>query len=268
METGTAHKTTPAPTSLRLHAGGREDCWSEGATESLIGAWGHRFLQLNRGNLRQKDWVEVAEAVNSRQNGVKPQRTDIQCKNRIDTLKRKYKLEKAKPSPSKWPFYGRLHDLLGAVAPLTPLPKKSSTTLSLIAKSESKSNPNPNPNSNPNPNAGRVSKIGDSKQNFGYVDVMVGMARHKDVELLDEDMAAYKELSRAILRFGEIYERIESAKQVQMMELEKQRLEFTKEMEFQRLNMFIEAQLRIEKMSRSERNMSASGELDFTGNKD
>lgn len=260
METRTARTNTPAPTSLRLHAGGREDCWSEGATESLIEAWGHRYLQLNRGNLRQKDWAEVADAVNSRQNGVKRQRTDIQCKNRIDTLKKKYKLEKAKPSPSKWPFYSRLRDLIGVVAPLTPLPKKSSTTPSPTAKSES--------NRNPKPNSGGVSKIGGSNQNYGYVDVKFGLGRHKGVELLEEDMTAYKELSRAILRFGEIYERIESAKQEQMMELEKQRLEFTKEMEFQRLNMFIEAQLQIEKMNRSERNMSSSGELDFTGNKD
>lgn len=34
-----------------------------------------------------------------------------------------------------------------------------------------------------------------------------------------------------------------------MIEMEKWRLEFTKEMEFQRLNMFVEAQLQIEKMN-------------------
>lgn len=45
---------------------GREDCWSEGATEMLIDAWGERFLELNRGNLRQKHWEEVAEIVSSR----------------------------------------------------------------------------------------------------------------------------------------------------------------------------------------------------------
>uniref|UniRef100_A0A5B6YQA1 Myb/SANT-like DNA-binding domain-containing protein n=1 Tax=Davidia involucrata TaxID=16924 RepID=A0A5B6YQA1_DAVIN len=103
-------------TSRPHHGGGREDCWSEGATETLIDAWGDRFVQLSRGNLRQKDWKEVADAVNARQNGVKPRRTDIQCKNRVDTLKKKYKSEKAKSAPSKWHFYYRLDHLIGTNA--------------------------------------------------------------------------------------------------------------------------------------------------------
>ncbi|CAI0555816.1 unnamed protein product [Linum tenue] len=37
-------------------SGGREDCWSEGATESLIEAWGERYVSVKGGNLRQKDW--------------------------------------------------------------------------------------------------------------------------------------------------------------------------------------------------------------------
>lgn len=45
------------------------------------------------------------------------------------------------------------------------------------------------------------------------------------------------------------------------MEMEKRRLEFTKEMEFQRLNMFVEAQLQIEKMNQTAKNMSSSGEF-------
>jgi hypothetical protein len=57
------------------------------------------------------------------------------------------------------------------------------------------------------------------------------------------DGAACRELARAILKFGEIPERIESSRQRQMIELEKQRMEFTKEVEFERLNMFVDAQL-------------------------
>jgi hypothetical protein len=43
----------------------REDCWSEGETAALVGAWGTRYEDLNRGNLRQKQWQEVAHAVNT-----------------------------------------------------------------------------------------------------------------------------------------------------------------------------------------------------------
>jgi hypothetical protein len=79
----------------------------------------------------------------------------------------------------------------------------------------------------------------------------------EDVELSEE--GAYKELARAILRFGEVYERIESSKQEHMMELEKQRMEFTKELEFQRMNMFMEAQLELEKMKRRKNYGPSSG---------
>ena len=44
----------------------REDCWSEGETAALVAAWGTRYEDLNRGNLRQKQWQEVAKAVNTR----------------------------------------------------------------------------------------------------------------------------------------------------------------------------------------------------------
>ncbi|KAF3451153.1 hypothetical protein FNV43_RR07244 [Rhamnella rubrinervis] len=78
----------------------REDCWSEEATSTLIDAWGRRYMELNRGNLRQKDWQEVADSVNALHGHTKKtHRTDVQCKNRIDTIKKKYK----KPSPSLSP---------------------------------------------------------------------------------------------------------------------------------------------------------------------
>jgi hypothetical protein len=94
----------------------REDCWSEGETAALVDAWGSRYLDLNRGSLRQPQWREVAEAVNSRPGASarrRPPRTDIQCKNRVDTLKKKYKAERARGGPSPWSFYGQLDLLVG-----------------------------------------------------------------------------------------------------------------------------------------------------------
>ncbi|CAO1945495.1 unnamed protein product [Urochloa humidicola] len=94
----------------------REDCWSEGETAALVDAWGSRYLDLNRGSLRQPQWREVAEAVNSRPGASarrRPPRTDIQCKNRVDTLKKKYKAERARGGPSPWAFYGQLDLLVG-----------------------------------------------------------------------------------------------------------------------------------------------------------
>ncbi|KAL0005774.1 hypothetical protein SO802_013335 [Lithocarpus litseifolius] len=33
----------------------RKDCWSEDATSTLIDCWGRHYMELNHGNLRQKD---------------------------------------------------------------------------------------------------------------------------------------------------------------------------------------------------------------------
>ncbi|KAL2462482.1 Trihelix transcription factor ASIL2 [Forsythia ovata] len=100
--------------------GGREDCWSEGATAVLIDAWGERYLELSRGNLKQKHWKDVADIVSSREDYMKTPKTDIQCKNRIDTVKKKYKTEKAKivagGGPSKWRFYEKMDELIGPTA--------------------------------------------------------------------------------------------------------------------------------------------------------
>ncbi|XP_033508567.1 trihelix transcription factor ENAP2-like isoform X1 [Nicotiana tomentosiformis] len=253
MESQTATPTRP-------HAGGREDCWSEGATETLIEAWGDRYVRLNRGNLRQKDWKEVADTVNSRQYGVKPQRTDVQCKNRIDTLKKKYKLEKTKSFPSKWPFYNRLDYLIGTNNVSTsPCNRKLTAAITLTVKS----------NSNPNHNFAAVNYSGSSSRlnssgsnDSSHDDLPFGSGGRKNKTEyvgLSEETTAYKELARAILRFGEIYERIESSKQQQMMELEKQRMEFTTDLEVQRMNMFMETQLQIERAKRPARHPTSTG---------
>ncbi|KAI3439898.1 uncharacterized protein J3R85_004322 [Psidium guajava] len=108
----------------------REDCWTEGSTFALIEAWGDRYRALDRGNFSQQDWQDVADSVNSRPDASssgKPRRTGVQCKNRIDTLKKKFKLEKARVSDpsdgpgsgylSPWPFFAGLDALIGSNFP-------------------------------------------------------------------------------------------------------------------------------------------------------
>ncbi|KAJ8769434.1 hypothetical protein K2173_002924 [Erythroxylum novogranatense] len=245
------------PTASRAHpnrhhhpsgafAGGREDCWSEGATATLIEAWGDRFVSLNRGNLRQKDWKEVADAVNTRQNGGKPRKTDIQCKNRIDTLKKKYKLEKAKPPPSKWPFYCRLDSLIGPNTNAANS-KKPSTTVTLSVKPKA----NPKREIYSGVSNSSESSLGDDEEEdeISGFDERLVKKQHRMEDVDFSDGAACRELARAILKFGEIYERIESSKQQQMMELEKQRMEVTKELELERMNMFMDAQMELRRKS-------------------
>ncbi|KAI8551420.1 hypothetical protein RHMOL_Rhmol06G0184400 [Rhododendron molle] len=126
----TATRPAPAPPPTRTPSSIpiREDCWSEYATDTLVRAWGNRYLELNRGNLRHNDWQEVADAVNAVHGHTKKsRRSDVQCKNRIDTLKKKYKVEKARVSDdaggayvSDWPFFPRLDRLIGPAHKSSP----------------------------------------------------------------------------------------------------------------------------------------------------
>lgn len=210
-------------------------------------------MKLNRGNLRQKDWKEVADAVNSsRYDGIVRLKTDVQCKNRIDTLKKKYKLEKGKPAPSKWPFFHRLDSLIGVAK------KPPSVTFTV---NSSRHKPGVNPNLYAAGSKSTESSFGGDDDNDE--DEGVGSMARKQHRAQAVDFsggAGYRELARAILKFGEAYERIESSKQQQIMELEKQRMEFMKDLEFKRMNMLMDAQVQLEKLKRK-RQAADSGNL-------
>ncbi|KAK6919182.1 Myb/SANT-like DNA-binding domain 4 [Dillenia turbinata] len=293
----------PPPPSRPSHSlPVREDCWSEEATFTLVEAWGERYLLLNRGNLRQKHWQEVADAVNARHGHIKKaRRTDVQCKNRIDTLKKKYKIEKARVSESngsytsQWPFFPQLDALIGSsVKKSSAFPASVPTTATGIQLSYRKSSP-VLPLSSPIPVAPRSKRpttattpspmpLDDSnfRRNFSVFAAAAAAAvdsdssrstsssssrrRNRDRSkkrngdsVRDDDGNGFRELARTIARFGEIYERVEGAKQRQMIELEKQRMQFAKDLEFQKMQLFMDTQVQLEKMKRAKRS-SESGE--------
>ncbi|OVA03484.1 hypothetical protein BVC80_1473g3 [Macleaya cordata] len=253
---------------------GREDCWSEDASYTLIEAWGDRYLELNRGNLRHKHWQEVADAVNARHGAVeKSRRTDVQCKNRMDTLKKKYKLERARvlssggTLTSSWPFYSRLDSLIGISVP----PKKVSSPVASLpltyrkplgavpyapevkvgTQSATEKRPLPLVPRNYSAVAAAAAAAADSGLSRSSSE-----SRHKD-----EEMDGVRELAQAIVRFGEIYERVEEARQRQLIELEKQRMDCMKSLEFERMQLFMDTQVELEKIKRAKRAV-VNGERD------
>ncbi|MQL95052.1 hypothetical protein Taro_027712 [Colocasia esculenta] len=280
----------------------REDCWSEGATSTLIDAWGDRFLELNRGNLRQKHWQEVADAVNSRRTAVRrPSRTDVQCKNRIDTLKKKYKAEKARvvnsggSLASRWAFYDRLDSLIGSSASSSKKPSPPPPLA--LPPPRRKSSPLPPPAAAARPAsttrekrhlseetpflqtkysaataaaaaaaaAARRDEEADSESSRSHTERSTREGQRRDGNgavggNIGDDAEAVRDLARAILRFGEIYERVEVEKQQQMIELEKQKMEFSKGLEFQRMQIFIDSMLQLQKIKRAKRNNSGAFE--------
>lgn len=261
---------------------GREDCWSEDSTAVLIDAWGERYLELSRGNLKQQHWKEVAELVNSNGDYTKPPKTDIQCKNRIDTVKKKYKLEKAKiaagQGPSRWTFFEKLDQLIGPAAKtnnVTSFVERGARSapqlrqhqprsqqrqkhnfrrrrLSHVDSETSESEPSP-VSSDSSPPATYEKKR--PRRNSSAAAVMPttkarggGSADRGGSQREGNWANSVRELSQAILMFGEAYEQAESAKLQQTVEMEKQRMKFVKELEMQRMQFFIKTQLELSQL--------------------
>ncbi|KAG9133741.1 hypothetical protein Leryth_018441 [Lithospermum erythrorhizon] len=307
MSTTTPPSSPPLPPSLRNPPSrpppsfpAREDCWTEEATHTLISSWGAQFLELNRGNLRQKHWQEVADKVNALHAHTKKQyRTDIQCKNRIDTLKKRFKIEKSQIIQSNgqyvstWVFFDGLDRLIGdgfikngvSVSPpeevAAPPPGRTApVTRSLLeVVRDGHVWKLPPPSAVPvGPRSKRpVTEGALSRRNFS---AMAAAAARVDEDEEEEDEGSdmlgegierggrkenreslvveegYRRLAEAIGRFAEVYERVEESKQRQLIELEKQRMQFTKELEIQRMKLFMESQVHIEKFKRIKPNSS------------
>ncbi|KAL3851387.1 hypothetical protein ACJIZ3_013269 [Penstemon smallii] len=285
--------STPQTTASR-QVPFREDCWTEEATATLVDAWGRRYLELNRGNLRQKDWQEVADAVNSRHGHTKKtHRTDVQCKNRIDTLKKKYKIEKAKISESNgtltssWPFFSRLEFLIGSnFNKHTPSPTPTPTPMPMpllslpsppMAVPLAYRKPMPSAVATPvilpqkRPMPSPAVDESNFRRNYSAMAAAAAAAEEEDdgetegEEVEEEEEGedngeggkGMKRLAEAIEKFGEIYEKVESMKQRQMVELEKQRMQFAKDLEVQRMQLFMDTQLQLEKIKQPKRSGSS-----------
>ncbi|KAJ4954717.1 hypothetical protein NE237_011500 [Protea cynaroides] len=259
--------------------GGREDCWSEGATSTLIDAWGERYLELSRGNLKQKHWKEVADVVTSREDYTKASKTDIQCKNRIDTLKKKYKIEKAKIAsglPTKWVFFDRIDELIGPASrknednddehksnkhghqsgPLLKIPAvrglRSSRQQFRVKQRES-SNSGDSSDSFPP----RMTNVNGKRWRIEREPpVPVPVPTRK---VGGESDLPMKELSRAILKFGDVYEKVERSKLEQVVEMERQRMELTRELELQRMRFFMKTQIELSQLKHGRRVVGGNG---------
>ncbi|KAD5803115.1 hypothetical protein R6Q59_024677 [Mikania micrantha] len=124
---GTPHNYSKKPKILTSSSGGeyrkdREE-WSDTAIACLLDAYLDKFLQLNRGNLRGRDWEDVAVIVSERCD--KQTKSVEQCKNKVDNLKKRYKLERHRMmninggnAASHWPWFKKMEEIVGNSLPL------------------------------------------------------------------------------------------------------------------------------------------------------
>ncbi|KAG4401354.1 hypothetical protein AAZX31_07G236300 [Glycine max] len=80
----------PAPPSSRRLP---PPCWSPDETLALIDAYRDKWYSLGRGNLKATHWQEVADAIASRCPNASPPKTPIQCRHKMEKLRKRYRTE-------------------------------------------------------------------------------------------------------------------------------------------------------------------------------
>ncbi|KAI9100864.1 hypothetical protein K1719_024226 [Acacia pycnantha] len=88
----------PAPPSSRRLP---PPCWSHDETVALIDAYRDKWYSLGRGNLKATHWQGVADAVTSRCPNASPPKTAIQCRHKMEKLRKRYRTEIQRPSAVK-----------------------------------------------------------------------------------------------------------------------------------------------------------------------
>lgn len=223
--------------------------WSEQSTFALLDEWGDRFLQLGRKSLRSDEWAEVAKRVSQVS---KSARTDAQCRNRLDTLKKKYKKEKMKMmetggSMSKWVYFKKMEALLES----PPAPRQPALACGLDAGEYVFMNPNVYLNLSNGLDEMRDSPgISESIEgdDEDESDGLPPKRREEEGEENGGHSSSFRLLADSIQKFGEIYEKIENNKRQQMLELEKMRVEFHRDLELQKRQILERAQAEIAKI--------------------
>ncbi|KAL5156578.1 Trihelix transcription factor ASIL2 [Glycine soja] len=233
-----------APTVPKPSSGGRNSLtdWTEQETFVLLDAWGDRFLQHGRKSLRCEEWQQVAKMVSQVS---KIERTDTQCRNRLDTLKKKYKKEKAKFPDSdggacKWVYLKRMDELMSSP------PQQAGLSCGLDSGEYVFMNTRVHLN-----HANGLDEMKDNPDNTestGEEDSDGPQAKKRKKRRGSGEASSFRLLADSIQKFSKIYEKIENSKRQQMVELEKMRKDFHKELERQKRQILENLQCEISKL--------------------
>ncbi|KAM7255705.1 hypothetical protein ACFE04_008603 [Oxalis oulophora] len=235
----------PAASVPKHSSGGRNALtdWTERETFILLDAWADKFIQRGRKSLRSEEWLEVSEKVSELS---KIDRTDTQCRNRLDTLKKKYKKDKSTiGSASKWVYFKKLDMLL---SPDTRQPQQNGLSCGLDSGEYVFTNPRVYLN------RARLDEMRDSPGNSESTDREdddsdgLPPKKRKVGRRQRHDGSPLSLLADSIHKFSDIYENIEKSRRQQMAELEKMRMNINRDIEMQRRQIMERAQAEIIKI--------------------
>ncbi|KAL1563395.1 trihelix transcription factor ASIL2-like [Salvia divinorum] len=216
------------------------ESWSEDEIFGLLEVWGERYIELGRRSLRAEDWVDVMEKVTEMSGR---ERTEGECRSQLDMLKNKYKKEMVKVESgglSKWVFFKKMDALLN-------LRNRGYGGLGCGLDSGEYVFMNP-----------RVyldmsNVLDEMRDSPGQSDEDADEDGGEDGEedLSGDDMVdgeSARMLANSIQKFGEVYEKIEESKRMQMVELETMKQDFQRDLELQKKQIVERAQTEIAKI--------------------
>ncbi|KAJ4954826.1 hypothetical protein NE237_011609 [Protea cynaroides] len=108
-----APRPTPNPSSRRLPP----PCWSHEETVALIDSYREKWYSLRRGNLKASHWQEVADSVGRRCRFATPSKTSVQCRHKVEKLRKRYRTEKQKALSnhgrfsSSWVYFRKMDSM-------------------------------------------------------------------------------------------------------------------------------------------------------------
>ncbi|KAL6327685.1 hypothetical protein AAG906_022625 [Vitis piasezkii] len=228
----------------------KRDEWSEGAVSSLLEAYETKWVLRNRAKLKGHDWEEVARHVSSRANCTKSPKTQTQCKNKIESMKKRYRSESATPDASSWPLFQRLDLLLrGSGAP--PMPPPVTTPLMLLETLPPQ--PPPPPSQPPHhlmitQNSHESNGLHRPAKRQGEIEVQENKDENREEE---EAKKEDWEVAESIRWLAEVVVRSEQARMDTMRELERMRVEADAkrgEMDLKRTEIIANTQLEIARL--------------------
>ena len=246
------------------------EIWIDEEVEALLDVWGDTYISVKRENLGKRHWETVVREVNQK---LSHQREQPQMKNKIDSLKKRYKREKLGKGENDrslitWKWYDRCDVLWGTprrpriaapmdsgdhmephppilhleynhVGPSVPSPSHADIGGDKVFKSPKIDIcPEVSPQAEASLSPGAVKCCNNAGS-----DSKVTAKRRKCGTL-----ALGKNIATLIQGFADTYSRIEQAKMEMAMTLEERRLQFLERMEERRLDQEEKHMERKEKM--------------------
>ncbi|KAG0539182.1 hypothetical protein BDA96_03G300600 [Sorghum bicolor] len=240
--------------------------WTERSTFALLDAWGDSFVRAGRSIIRADEWLEVARRVCAAADRPAGYFSDSQCRNRVDTLRKKFKKERERArlanrrsglSPSKWVYYDKMVSILcpsplplPLPAPPPPPPPLPLQLLPLAAKRRRDRQPSRcfqwGMKAPERLLGGGGDVVGPRVSGSG---AELGEREPQKNNAVELNRNGFVALTESIQKFEEVFARMERSKRQQMLEVEQMRRDLHRDLDAKWREILEKAQVEIARLS-------------------